>query len=87
MSIVHPYDKTLIEVKDNNPNAILSNEDLESLCLDELMFHANSLNTYLLKVYYEPTIDSTSPGVTEDMISYYEKVTNEVLNRLKYSKI
>jgi hypothetical protein len=81
--IIHPYNPTLIKVRKNAPETILSRDQLDDLCVDELVYHLNSLNNYLCKVYYE----EPNVGVTPDLVAYLLDVQHNLSARFLKSSI
>ena len=53
MAKISPYKRTLIRVRKNHPETILTREQRQGLGVDELIYHLNSLNKYLCDCYFD----------------------------------
>lgn len=84
MSKIKPFKRTLIRVRKNHPETILTREQLQDLCVDELVYYLNSLNKYLCDCYYD---ESKEGGVSIDQITYLIKAQHELSQRFLKSSL
>lgn len=85
MSKIKPFKRTLIRVHKNHPETILTQEQRQDLCVDELIYYLNSLNKYLCDCYYNEYKDGG--GVSVDQVTYLLEVQHELSQRFLKSSI
>lgn len=77
MAKIHPFNKTLIKFNSKKKETILLDHELRDLCVDELIYHCNSINNYLCKSYYNDKKD-----VHPEEVAYLIRVQAELSTRL-----
>ena len=83
MAKIKPFERTLVRFGMNRPKSFLSTGQIKDLCVDELVYHINSVNNGYCKVYY----DDKGQGVDPMMVSYLMELQHELSQRFLKSSL